>query len=406
MAVVLVIPGAYAMLTVWLALYGLWHLRGFTARVWSPSLEVGGLAIWLGMLVYVVVGIGLGWWHAYKASYFEAYVPMLLSPFIVNAVVVARPPQAMLWLGAASGAILSGLVASYQSLYLQIGRAIGAMNNEIMFGDLSVVLVMFSALGWLYWAKDKQQTWIRWYLLLGVLMGMWASLLSGTKGGWLSILMLAVVLVWLVYSHWHWAKRNLAAFGVLASIGVLVSLAPHDLVVNRVISGLQGAHIWFNTGQITEGSVSIRLEKWNQATDMIADRPWSGWTTNGSREELSRRMVATGAGEGWIQTENDFLQAGVVHGLPAIISYIFFYAGFIWWFSRVKRISVANPAYFSFALAGILLPILMLEFGLSVVVLGRNAFRHTLIVWSMILMGYLISVYLANHENGAKNKWN
>ena len=35
----------------------------------------------------------------------------------------------------------------------------------------------------------------------------------------------------------------------------------------------------------------------------------------------------------------------------------------------------------------------MLEFGLSVVVLGRNAFRHTMIVWAMLALAYLIVLW-------------
>ena len=100
------------------------------------------MPIWVGMAVYVLFGVTTGLFHGYKAAYFEAYVPMFLAPFIVNAVVVARPPVKMLWLGAATAAVLAGLVGSYQSLYLLMGRAGGAMNNVIMFGDLAVVLAM------------------------------------------------------------------------------------------------------------------------------------------------------------------------------------------------------------------------------------------------------------------------
>ena len=393
MAGILVVPGVYVLLTVWLALYGLWHLRGFAARVWQPSLTLGASPIWAGMAVYVAVGMGLGWWHGYKASYFEAYLPMLLTPLIVNAVVVAKPPVAMLWLGAAAGAAMAGLMAMYQSLVLDLGRAGGAMNNVIMFGDLSVVLAMFTMFGWIYWGRAQKSRWIQAAFLLGTLLGLAASLLSGTKGGWLSILMLAVVFVWLAFDRWHWFKKVIVAGLVLATIVIAAFLAPKELVVNRVVEGVNGGITWFNTGQITEHSVGVRLEKWHQAVQMIADNPAVGWTTQGAIDELQSRMSRAGAGDIWIQTENDLLQAGIVHGLPGVASYLCLYLGIVWGFVRARQRWPNHALWVGLASAGAVLVVLMLEFGLSVVVLGRNAFRHTLIVWAMLVLAYLIVLW-------------
>jgi O-antigen ligase len=393
MAGVLVVPGAYVLLTLWLALFGAWHARGWTQRIWQPSLAMGALPIWVGMAVYVLFGMAMGFVHGYKASFFEAYAPMLLAPFIVNAVVVARPPEQMLWFGAAAAGCSAGLVAAYQSLYLDIGRAKGAMNNEIMFGDIAVVMGMFSGIGWVYWARHQASAWPKCLLISGLLFSLLASLLSGTKGGWLSILMLAVLFVWLAFGHLSFLKRAMLAWLVLVTIVVLAYLAPHELVIDRVVNGLQGGYQWFSSGAITDGSVSIRLEKWRQAIGMIADKPWTGWETEGAIAELSHRLIAVGAGDGWSQTENDFLQAGIVHGVPAIISYLALYMGFLLAFARIKNLRIGHFTWVGISTAGMLLIVLMLEFGLSVVVLGRNAFRHTLIVWAMLALAYLIVLW-------------
>jgi hypothetical protein len=76
---------------------------------------------------------------------------MLLAPIIVNGVLVAKPSSEFLWFGAAGSAVLAGLMASYQSLYLGVGRAFGGLNNIIIFGDLSVATAMLSVFGLLYW---------------------------------------------------------------------------------------------------------------------------------------------------------------------------------------------------------------------------------------------------------------
>lgn len=400
MAGILVVPGCYALLTYWLAIYGLIYAKSFLKDVWRPSLSIGACPIWIGLIVYLFIGIGLGLWHGYKGAYFEAYLPMVLAPFILNAVVAARPPLAMLWLASATAAILAGLLACYQSLYLHAGRAIGAMNNQIMFGDLSVVLAMFCAFGWIFGSKDRHPLWLRLYLSFGVVMGLLASLLSGTKGGWMSVLMVSLLLISFALSNWHWSKRFFVAAAILVAIVVLVWLMPAELVMDRVVGGFKAAHIWFLSGQITDGSVSIRLEMWRQALNMIADEPWAGWNTSGAQLELASRLNSIGAGNHWTQVENDLLQTGIVHGIPGSFSYLVFYGGLIFGFSRIKM-RQAHPGFHVVALSmlGVLLAIVMIEFGFSVVVLGRNAFRHTWIVWSMLLLGYLITSCSFKHKN-------
>lgn len=390
MSCVLVVPGAYALLAVWLALWGLVYLKGFTTRVWRPSIELFGPWLWLGLSAYVLIGVTKGIANGVHWGYYEAYVPMLLAPLMLNAVISLRLPQMTLWMGAAMGAILAGLVATYQSLVLQVGRAGGALNNVIMFGDIAVVLAMFAAFGSLYGVDRHQPSKYRWILYLGAFMGLWASLLSGSKGGWLSILMLAVLWAWMALSHWHWRYRVLMSLLVLLLIVAVALIAPADLVFDRIVSGFNGAMNWFTTGQITDGSVSIRLEKWRQAMGMMADEPIWGWGTQGAIDELRQRMIDVGAGDAWIQTENDFLQAGIVHGLLGLLSYLAFYAALIASFLKAKSQVLHAPRLMGLATVGIFLVVLFLEFGLSVIVLGRSAFRFTLMTWSVVVLGLLL----------------
>ena len=100
--------------------------------------------------------------------------------------------------GAATAAVLAGAAASYESLVLLTGRAMGAMSHPIIFGDLSVVLACIALFGLLYFEQAKNHLWMRLYLSFGAAMGVWGSLLSGSKGGWLSIIMVLLVFVWRV----------------------------------------------------------------------------------------------------------------------------------------------------------------------------------------------------------------
>jgi O-antigen ligase len=387
---ILVLPGSYVALTLWLTLYGLFFIRDFVDRVWRVSVAFGASYIWYGLLVYVLTGIALGLIHGYRASYYEAYIPMLLAPIIMNGILAAKPSSAFLWIGTAGAGFLAGLMASYQSLYLGIGRAFGAMNNIIIFGDLSVVMASFSALGLVYWSSSKSKLYLKIILMCGVIFGIWASLLSGSKGGWLSIIMMLIIIIWVSLKKMHWAIKILGVLIGLGLIGMLAFLAPSELVENRIRDGVKGAQIWFESGNVTEWSVSIRLEKWYQAIFMLIEKPFTGWGVQGAIVELQARINSAGVSGIWTQTENDLLQAGIVHGLPAIFSILILYLCFILAFVKIRKLNPSSSLCIGLSSAGILFVVLMFEFGLSIVALGRNSFRHTFIVWEMLILGLLI----------------
>jgi O-antigen ligase len=329
---------------------------------------------------------------------------MLLAPIVVNGVLVAKPSSAFLWLGAAGAAFLAGLMASYQSLYLDLGRAFGAMNNIIIFGDLSVVVTTFSVFGLLYWSSTQSKPYIKLLLIIGLVFGVWASLLSGTKGGWLSILMITIMAIWIALKKLHWSKRIVGVFIGFGLVVLAAYLAPAELVLSRIKDGVAGTQIWFATGGVTEGSVSIRLEKWHQAILMIIEKPLTGWGQSGAIVELQHRINAAGVPGIWIQAESDFLQAGIVHGVLGIFASLALYFGFISAYVRMRRLNSNSSIWIGLLTVGIVFVILMIEFGLSVNVLGRNAFRHTFIVWEMFILALLILEWAKeNQQNSPQN---
>jgi O-antigen ligase len=151
-----------------------------------------------------------------------------------------------------------------------------------------------------------------------------------------------------------------------------------------------GAQIWFATGSVTEGSVSIRLEKWHQAILMLIDKPLTGWGNQEAIVELQDRLAAAGVSGVWTQVESDLLQAGIVHGIPAIFATLALYFGFIFSYVKMRRLNADSSVWIGLSSVGVVFVILMIEFGLSVNVLGRNAFRHTFIVWEMCILSLLI----------------
>ena len=231
-------------------------------------------------------------------------------------------------------------------------------------------------------------------------MGVWGSLLSGSKGGWLSIIMVLLVFVWRVTAGQPLIWRFLGVLLISVLVAKGVWLAPEDLVRGR-LEGVWGkAHLWFETGQVTDWSVSIRLELWSYALQLFAERPILGWSGEGALTLLAEHLkpfnVPTGIAPVF---ENDLLHYAAVSGLVGVLSVLALYGGVFVGFWRFQKLGAKTFAY---ALLGMLLVALYFEFGLSVNTLGRNAFRYFFCAMSTMLLGLIL---LATKDNKG-SAWN
>ncbi len=386
LSLTLVLPGAYALLCLSLTCMGGWsteRLRAHWAQLWRWP-EVRRM-VW-GVGLFVGLGIFLGVWYGYKLSYYEAFVPFVLMPFMLHGVIDARLQAKVLWLGAATGAILAGALASYQSLVMGIGRAMGAMNHPIVFGDLAVVLACIALFGILFFESARSSRLVRLYLVSGAALGVWASLLSGSKGGWLSIVMVLLVFAWKLMAQkpvlWRWV--SVLAIGLLVVKAVL--LAPNELVLQRVRQGFIGGLHWYKTGEVVDWSVSIRLELWSYALQLFAERPWVGWGGGEALRKLGEHLKPLSVPPGIAPVfENDILHYAAVSGLVGLMSLVALFGGVFAGFWQLQRRQ--NTRIQAYVLLGMLLVVLIFEFGLTVNALGRNAFRYFFSTMTVMLLG-------------------
>jgi O-antigen ligase len=400
LSLVLVMPGGPMLLALCLTGMGLWSfrdLRADLASIWCrPAVRIMAMSF----AVFVGVGVFLGIWYDYRPGHYEAFIPFLLAPLMLHGVLKARLQAFVLWTGAATAAVAAGLYASYQSLVLLSGRAMGSMSHPIIFGDLSVVLACIALFGVLYFEQAKNQLWMRVYLLCGAAMGVWASLLSGSKGGWLSIIMVLLVFVWRVTAGKPllWRFLGVVLISVLVAKGVW--LAPEELVRER-LEGVWGKiHLWFETGQVTDWSVSIRLELWSYALKLFAQRPILGWSGEGALTMLAQHLKPFNVPAGIAPVfENDLLHYAAVSGLVGVLSVLTLYVGvFVGFWLYQKQ----GPKTFAYALLGMLLVALYFEFGLTVNALGRNAFRYFFCAMTVILLGLIILATQETKESAWK----
>jgi O-antigen ligase len=370
-----------------LGLLGFAHLPQSWVSLWSwPQLR----SVAWGFAVFVAAGVFVGVWYGYGPGYYEAYIPFLMAPFMLHGVLTARLQAGVLWLGSASAAWLAGVLASYQSLVLDVGRAKGAMNHPIIFGDLSVVLASIALFGVLYSQQAKSSPYHRVYLLLGALMGVWASLLSGTKGGWFSIVMVMFVFAWRLTADKALIWRALGLLCIVALIIKGVLLAPEALVWERLEGVWGNAKRWFDTGEVTDWSVSIRLELWSYAWELFSQKPLLGWSGGEALAKLAEHLKPFNVPVGIAPVfENDLLHFAAVAGSVGVLSVLGLYVGVFFGFWQFKK-QVQEAQTSAFVLLGMLLVVMLFEFGLTVNALGRNAFRYAFCTLSVMLLSLVI----------------
>ena len=196
---------------------------------------------------------------------------LLVMPIFLMVRKVGLSQQAMMW-GVFAGAIVAGSYGLYQKQVLGFSRASGGTSGLIAaFGDISLILgVMCVALFQPYWRNSKG-----WLLIafLGLSLGIVGSLMSGTKGGWISM----PILCWLAVDLLE-KPTYLKRFMVLSSFILLAVLVWYyvPFIEQRVSVIVPAIYEYFANGKVVDGSAGIRLALWHAATLIFIDNPLFG----------------------------------------------------------------------------------------------------------------------------------
>ena len=270
---------------------------------------------------------------------------------------------AMKW-GVFVGAVAAGLWAFYQKQELGIERAFGGTSSNVhVFGDISLLLGFMSvALFQPDWSKD----W-RWgcLVLVSLSLGVFGSLASGTKGGWISAPIFCWVMVDLI-RHPTYAKR-LMVLGITAASAILIwKFSP--FIQARVGNIPLAIATYFETGQVTDGSASIRLALWHTATLIFTNNPFFGTGIDtfhtAKLPYLDANLVPSVIGS--YDPHSQFFNALYELGIFGPITIFAIYGVFILY---CRQFLLQNKA---FSTAGILLALGFIDFGLVEVIWNIN----------------------------------
>jgi|GEM_PF-5509655 O-antigen ligase len=272
----------------------------------------------LGMLVHG----GWSWDEFNQPSKF------LLVAMVFLAVRQHGLSEAFIVISAFFGVLAAASIAWYQSEFQGLGRVYGSTNGIISaFGLLALLAGYFSLV---YLVLNKASNRLRCPLgLVTVLTVLYAIAETGTKGVWIALPGGFGLLVLLT---WNGNKRAVLFLGSAFSACLVAIFFFNDMVHSRLTGLWQPLVNYINTGIVSDGSLTIRLETWKASIFMFIDNPMFGVGLGGfvsAKTELILAGVidaATGPVGG---PHNDLLGALAIQGLVGFAALLFMYYAFL-----------------------------------------------------------------------------
>jgi O-antigen ligase len=326
-----------------------------------------------------------GYWHGDGRRALPFAAVLLMAGLAAGARPLLAPWQASWWWGLGLTGVITGAWALWQRGPLGVSRADGLdPMHAILYGNLSLLagVCCLAGLAWA-WSQPRRRPWVAW-LLAGALGGLLASLLSGSRGGWVAL----PVAAWLLYRLWwrRWPVRRQWGLGLVAAgLLALVVALPQSGVQGRVAVAV--AEVQAYLAGDARGSVGTRLEIYRGSAALIAERPLLGHGHQGYRDGMRQqveegRLIASVARH-W-HAHNDPLDAWVRRGLPGLLIVLGLYLVPLW--AVMRALPGAHGGARSLALAGLMLPVMFFDFGLSYAFFAYSQVLAAYLAWALVLV--------------------
>ena len=286
-------------------------------------------AVWLGDVWRTDVwpvgegnqGVGLPLWP-------------VLAALLLVAWRQASPRPGFWWWGLAFGALLAGAIAAYEHWWLGRWR-VGNGVNAIPFGNLSLLLGTLSLAGLMSSSSIRNE--LRLVLALAAVGGLLASVLSGTRGGWVVFPVLVLILLLTLHeTGFRWGRLRVGPVwlvGVLVAVLLTMSLMPGAPVKGRLAQGVTNLQEYADGDAAS--SLGIRLEMWRAGWQLIKRRPGLGWG-EGRLEAQRDVWVEQGRFHPGIsrydQLHSDLVDTFARRGLVGLLSLMALYGVPLWLF--------------------------------------------------------------------------
>lgn len=325
------------------------------------------------------------------------HLPFLIYPLILW-VFIKTPHVDGRWLirGAALGGLMAFCYVAWMHFAHQVPRPT-LHRSPISFGNTGILLSAICFLG-LYVSRSNLE---RAYLVAGGLAGLGVSVLSGSRGGWLSIVIL-IIFGWQLLGRTklkHWRYLILVASMATIAFGVLYPKSiPHqrlELAVTHTIDYIK--HGDENT------PVGARLAMWEFAVKIASEKPILGFGFQGTRD---RWQLAIDSGEytslekAGSHFHNELLQFYFNIGAVGLVLVLLIYLMSIRAFYQHRWLFTNQ--YNIYAACGLAVVLMYFVFGLTNGIWSNNSNRQIFMFLVMGLAGLTVSQAATHLSSSAR----
>lgn len=397
-ALALVVPSGYSIGAILLLLGGL-----YSYCYLKPQQPRSDRLILVIFLLFSLEGIGNAFYHgADRAAYYDKALRFMLAIPTYHFIRWAQPKVSAAWAGLAVGGIFTACLAFYQKIIVGLERAEG-YTHPIQFGNLSMLtaLLCTAGLGWgvEQSCQKRRKYWVI-LLVLGAVGGIFGSLLSGSRGGWVGLPFVFFVL-YRTY-HQYFSKRlKIQAAIALALITISLFYTPQLGVKNRIDAAISDIHE-YSQGN-SETSVGARFEMWKGAIQLVQQKPLLGWGQDNyhtAMTDLVEQNKADPVVTLFNHAHNEILDRSAKHGLIGLALLLAMYLVPMWHFA--PYLQYPSLSVRATAAAGTLMPVAYIDFGLSQAFFSHNS---GIMIYSIWLMAWtaLLRNQLNLNEPGTKS---
>ena len=317
---------------------------------------------------------------------------LVLPVFVLMANIRLNP--VWLCLGILLSACVFGGIAIYQSHFLGISRANGwitATRSPITFGNAAL---LFSVLSLATYPLIKSQIGFKLaglVVILAASLAAYASLLSGTIGGWISVPLLLISFLFADNKRPLLGKLLLLLLGFGLLLVVYITI---DSVSGRIDHAWNELVRMVEYREFTRGSVGARLQMWWAALLLFFDAPISG-VGLGNYHAAKQILIEQGSINSDIK-QFAYAHSEVFHylaemGLVGILSLLVFYCSGFW--LVIKGLQFNKP------IAIMALLVLMLRFDISLTQV-QFVYHYTTLLYAMmfaVLAGLMCNPHYQNN---------
>jgi len=338
------------------------------------------------LLAYAVGHCALALYQTWAVREFGNLLPFVLVLFGVWGIRTYKPHANWFWAGLAIGAIGATALSGYQSIAL--GMRAGGYTHPIQFGNIALlfgVLCLVRGMVVFEWSRFNALLW------LGFFSGLAASVWSQTRGGWLALVLIFVWVLANATKQWAPVKRGAAALAIFVSLAV-PTLQPEGVVQSRIAVAVTEFNAFFETGQ-QDTSVGARLAMWKLGVQGVAQAPVFG---QGDKGWLQTRDAAIADGRlssfsaGFTHLHNEYLNVAFKRGLVGLALYLaMFLVPMLMFFKPYLHDS--RPDVRALAMAGMVTPMMFMDFGLTQTFLSHNSGRIVLCSVWMCVAGLMLN---------------